>query len=110
MNSIKTSFVVLDHYFTQLKNLIFFRNFQKKIKNCGKVLKKKVKIFKKGKYVIENGFIFLSSKSIRGINEARMKSDAQLLVNQNRQRSIVVTDQEWDEFFIPTVFRKYLDF
>ena len=36
------------------------------------------------KYVVENGFIFLAAKSIRGIDEARQRSDAIALITQNR--------------------------
>ena len=46
-----------------------------------------------GKYVIENGFVFLAAKSVRGIEEAKARSAASHLVLSNKQQQVVVTEQ-----------------
>ena len=46
-----------------------------------------------GKYVIENGFVFLAAKSVRGIEEAKARSAATHLVLSNKQQQVVVTQQ-----------------
>ena len=57
-----------------------------------------------GKYVIENGFVFLAAKSVRGIEEAKARSAATHLVLSNKQQQVVVTQQVINTYFFALKF------